>query len=366
MTTPTMHEEFATWYSSVDLDDVAERLHARWEGVSTLAENVEYEDCEYLLDIFMEKPGATTHTQSGFMRKAFVAADPTFPPSDNEAEMALLAEIILAVLLDTSEHDPLAGFIANLIYSALHGGSVEVNSATDILSRATDAMHFQGNAARKRKPLPKAPEIYTPAIEIDDCFEDDFDPGDLETTKIVLQKIVTKAASTMGTLAKQARDEREALESALRIQDEELDLLWWASNGQSETMRKQFSSMALKGKALIAACEAADRTQFQPGPASIVGLLEKAGLKASKKVSISEAVNGCDVVWLREIKKDSATPRTPIHYAIDQRLLSPKSNSWSNHWTAVTGIDASAKRSEVTMADLFYQERLVLDAYGGA
>ena len=366
MTIPPMHKEFATWYSRADLGDSAERLNARWAGVSTLVEIDEDEHSEYLLDIFMKKPGAFTGPQGDFMREAFVDADPTFPLSGNEVEMALLAEIILAVLLDTSEYHPFVGGIANLIYSTLHGGVVKVNSATDLLSRVKHAMRFQGDAVRKRKPLPKAPEIYTPAIEIDDCFEDDFDPGDLETTKIMLQKVVTKAASTMGTLAKQARDEREALESALRIQDEELDLLWWASNGQSETMRKQFSSMALKGKALIAACEAADRTQFQPGPASIAGLLEKAGLKASKKVSISEAVNGCDVVWLREIKKDSVTPKTPIHYAIDQRLLSPKSNSWSNYWTAVTGIDASAKRSEVTMADLFYQERLVLDAYGGA
>ena len=194
MTTPAMHREFATWYSRVDLDDVAERLHARWAGVGTLAENVKHEQCEHLLDIFMKKPGAVTGTGGDLMREAFVAADPTFLPSGNEAEMVLLAEIILAVLLDTSEYNPLAGYIANLIYSALHGGSVEVGSATDILSRATDAMRFQGNAARKRKPLPKAPEIYTPAIKIDDCFEDDFDPSDLETTKIILQKIVTKAA----------------------------------------------------------------------------------------------------------------------------------------------------------------------------
>ncbi len=366
MTTPAMHREFATWYSRVDLDDVAERLHARWAGVSTLAEEAEYAECAILLDVFMKRPIVVVDNQSDFMRNAFITADPTFPLSGNEAEMALLAEITLAVLLDTSKYDPLVGSIANLIYSALHGGGVKVNSAIDLLSRATRTMRFQGDAARKRQPLPNAPSNYTPAIKIENCFEEDSNLAERETLEIILNKIISKTAKAMGTLAHRARKEREALERTLRIQDEELDLLWWASNGQSETMRKQFSSMALKGKALIAACEAADRTQFQPGPASIAGLLEKAGLKASKKVSISEAVNDCDVVWLREIKKDSVTPRTPIHYAIDQRLLSSNSNAWSSHWTAVTGIDAGAKRSEVTMADLFYQERLVLDAYGGA
>ena len=366
MTTRPIHKEFATWYSCVDLDASAERLNARWAGVSTLVEIDEDEHSEYLLDIFMKKPGAFTGPQGDFMREAFVDADPTFPLSGNEVEMALLAEIILAVLLDTSEYHPFVGGIANLIYSTLHGGVVKVNSATDLLSRVKHAMRFQGNAVRKREPLPNPQQTYRPVIKIDNCFEEDSNLADPETAKTILKKIIAKAASAMGTLAQQARDEREALERTLRIQDEELDLLWWASNGQSETTGEQFSSMAQKGKALIAACEAADLTQFRPGPASISGLLEKAGIKASKKVSVSEAVDACDEAWLREIQGDHVTTRTPIHYAIGQRLLSPDSNTWLDHWTAITGIDASIKRSEVTMADLFYQERLVLDAYGGA
>ena len=366
MTTRPMYKEFATWYSRVDLSDNAERLSARWAAVSMITEEIEYEQCGYLLDIFMKKPGAVAGTQGDLMREAFLAADPAFPLSGNEAEMALLAEIILAVLLNTSEEDWLAGAIANLIYSALHGGIVKVNSSTDLLSRAIHTMRFQGNAARERETLPDAPKTYQPVIKIDDCFEEDSDLADLETAETILQKIVVKVASAVGDCARQARDEREALERALRIQDEELDLLWWASNGQSETIGKQFSSIALKGKALIAACEAADRTQFQPGPASINGLLEKVGLRVSKKVSISEAVNDCDEAWLRKIQKDKVTARTPIHYAISQRLPSPNSDTWSAYWAEVTGINASAKRSEVTIAALFYQERLVLDAYGGA
>ena len=366
MTIRPMHKEFATWYGRVDLGDDTKRLDARWAGVSALVEATKYEQCEYLLDIFMKKPGVVTGTQSDFMREAFVAADPTFPPSGNEAEMALLAEIILAVLLNTSEEDLLAGYIADLIYSALHGGIVKVNSTTGLLACATHAMRFQGNEVRKRKTLPDAPKTYRPAIKIDDCFEEDSNLADLGTAKTILQKIITKVANAMGDYAKQTRDEREALERALRIQDEELNLLWWASNGQSETTGKQFSSMALKEKSLIAAYEAADRTQFQPGPASICGLLEKAGLKVSKKVSISEAVNDCDEAWLRKIQKDDVTTSTPIHYAIGQRLASPNSTTWSDHWTDVTGINASTKRSEVVIANLFYQERLVLDAYGGA
>ena len=124
--------------------------------------------------------------------------------------------------------------------------------------------------------------------------------------------------------------------------------------------------MSNKGKPLIAACEAADLTQFRPGPASIAGLLEKAGLKAHEKVSLAAVVNDCDTKWLRKIQQENVTAMTPIHFAIAQRLPSSSLTTWSDHWSDMTGIDASAERPEVKIAELFYQERILLDAYGGA
>ena len=158
MTTPAMHREFPTWYSRVDLDDDSERHAARWAGVSTLAEQVKYKECEDLLGVFMAKPGMVDGSAGDLMREAFTATDPKFPTSGNEAEMALLAEITLAIILDKSGYDPNAGYVANLIYSALHGGIIEVGSATDLLGRTKHTMGFQGNEARKRSFLPEAPK----------------------------------------------------------------------------------------------------------------------------------------------------------------------------------------------------------------
>ena len=199
MTTPAMHKEFATWYGHVDLGDVPERLSARWASVSMLAEDVDYKRCEDLLSVFMAKPGMVDGAAGDLMRKMFTANDQTFPPSGNEAELAVLAEIILVVVLDKSEYDAFAGYIACLVYSALHGGSVEVNSKTGLLARAEHTMRFQGNAVRKRNPLPDAPKKYTPTIRTDDCFEDVNNLADIETAKTVLRNIVSKTAKSHGS-----------------------------------------------------------------------------------------------------------------------------------------------------------------------
>ena len=361
MKNSVMHREFVTWYSHVALENDPSLFSARWESVSKLVNEGKYEYCTDLLDTFMCKPGATSGPAGDLMREAFTASDPTFPPSGNEAEMALLAEIILALILDQQEHSASVGYIACLVYSALHGGGVEVNSRTGLLARAQHTMRFQGNEARKRRPLPDAPKNFTPAIKIDDCFEEEVtDLANIETAKAILNKIVGKTARALGKFAQCAHEERRSLERELRIQGEELELLWWASNGQSGTTREQFSSMPGRGRPLIAAYEAANLTQFCPGPASIAGLLEKAGLKAHKKVALSEIVNQCDIDWLCEIQPKNVTATTPIHLAIDLRLPSPNSTAWSAHWSALTGIDPDKRCSEVRIAELFYQERLVL------
>lgn len=366
MTDPNMHKDFATWYSHVLLEDDPARLAARWEGVNSLVKKADSEDCEHILDIFLVRPGAMNSTAGDLMREAFTDQDAQFPHSGNEAEMALLAEIILALKLESQEHDEFAGYVACLVYSALHGGNLEINSKTDLFSRAEHALRFQGIEARKHKKLTDAPTTLTPTIKIDDCFEGISDWTNVEEAKEILRKIVFKTAKAMGDLARRASEERRQLERELHIQGEELDLLWWASNGRSEIIREQFSSMTESGKPLIAGCEAANLTQLFPGPASIAGLLEKAGLNARDKISLSTVVNGCNVDWLRQIQQDNVTLATPIHYAIRERLLSPNSDAWSGHWTAVTGIDASKERSIVNVAELFYHERLVLNAFGSS
>ena len=358
------HKEFASWYASVDLGDAPDRLRARGTGVSLLIESIEYGHCEHLVDVFLGQLDAIDGSGGDLMRTAFTESDVAFPVGGNNAEMEVLAEMTLAIVMDDTEENQFAGCVAELVYASLAGGAREISSVTDLLNRARDAMRRQGRLCRARTHLPDQPKSFSPILKFDECFEGVDNLADVDQAIALMKKIATRTATAIGRVAKQARIERETLQDQIKVQDEELDLLWWASNGQSDTLGTFFSTIEPGARPLLAAVEAARRTQIPLSPSSMLGLMEKVGVSAEETLSIADVVNAADSNWLKSIDISEITVRTPLHLAIKLRLQSPESSAWSSHWSAVTKIEATTKRKELEIADLFYHERLVLNAYG--
>ena len=148
------------------------------------------------------------------------------------------------------------------------------------------------------------------------------------------------------------------------MQDEELDLLWWASNGQSETLTASFADLEPGTRTFVAATEAANRTQVVPGPCSILGLLEKVGVQSDVELSIEDVVDSFDADCRQIVRVPNATVRTPLHLAMNMKEESQDSDTWSAHWSARTKVDVATKRRELEIAELFYQERLALGVFG--
>jgi len=361
----TMHKDFAGWYSKVDLGENPDRVAARWKGLSALIDTIEYKNIGELIDLYLGRPGASDGATGEYLRSHMTKTDATFPQSGNDAELSALAESALAILMDTQERNRLAGYAATAVFTALCGGAVKANSSSGLLDRARFSIEVQGRKIREREELPSAAKSYAPKLNFDECIEDGINVGDPATAREVMKKIAGIIAKSIGNAATTARNERNTLEYQLKIQDEELDLLWWASNGQSDAAGKRIPDLKDGVRALIAGSEAADRTQFEPGPCAIAGLLEKTGLKSSKKQTIAESVNACDEAWLRKIAPETVSARTPIHFAIAKRLEAPESDAWIKHWSTITGIKQNSKLTEIEIAYLFYQERLVLDMLGG-
>lgn len=359
-----MHSHFGTWYSQVDFGDSQERLTARWAGVSSLLKKAEYSEYEQLVDVFLQRPGVTVGAAGELIRGAMRKADSTFPPNGNDAELKLLAEIVIALKIETKESDALAGQVASLAYTAIGGGEADVTSVTKLLPRSQQAMRFQGAAIRRRTPLPKELKNYAGKLDFADCIEDGENMSNIAVAKQVMERMSVKITTAMHSMGAKARKERDILNKALAIQDEELNLLWWSSNGMSQTTGELFSKVKLGQRAIIAAVEAADLTKYEPGPSAIGGLLEKVGVSSTKSLKIYDAVNTCDEDWLRETLPDDVGPNTPVHFAISKRLETPDISSWSASWASITKIDAEQKLTELAIAHLFYRERLVLNAFG--
>ena len=358
------HPEFATWYSRVDLGDSVSRIEARGAATTKLLRRFTYRKALPLVDVMLADRAGLDGAGAVGIRSACREADPTFPVSGNDAEIALLAEIALAIAIDKDGEDVLAGKIAEVIYSALANGSREFSSVSSILDRANDVIQRQGRLLRRRPRLPRKPKSYLPRLDFQRHFRDLNDLSDLEQAKLLMQRIATGVGNGMRSVANSAREEREALEHHIRLQDEELDLLWWATNGQSVTAHALFSEMKGGSRAFVAAVEAANRTHVRPGPNSIRGLLEKAGIASDEEISLGDAFGALDLETTEALHVAEATLRTPIHMGLKMKRESGDAETWLGHWSSRTGIDPACGRPELAIAQLVYQERLVLDAFG--
>lgn len=168
------------------------------------------------------------------------------------------------------------------------------------------------------------------------------------------------------TLLPIVRESTAALMSVsrfIKLQDEELQMLWWVIGGRSEDRNIPFKGVTAKQKPLVFAKELADSTEFLPGPSSAKALLARAGLKeGGGKITIPAAVNASDVDWLASlgVQADISPVSMPVHSAIFRKLETGDKTSWISGWTAVTGIRQDYSLSALTLGNLFYRERLLI------
>lgn len=361
-----MHEQFEHWYSRVDLGDDPDRLTNRWTGIAAVIANVDLGHCGGLIDLFLDRGGPDSDSAREFIQGLMAEADETFPEDGNIAELSLIAEIVLALAMEESKKDEFAGCVANLTSAAFAGGLIPVDSATDLLGRAQSAARIQAVEIRSRSKLSNLSGSTAPKLDLASAVADGDNMGDFNKAREVFERIEEKIGAAIAGSAKIAAKERRILENQLAIQDEEIDLLWWASNQVVSATGDPIISLPDGARALIVGADAANLTNFTPGPVSLPALLEKAGMSRDKHTTISDAINAVDTEWLKAISPETVSQRLPIHFAIAKRLETPDKNAWPAHWASIVRLDNSASLSEIELAHLFYNERLALSAVGDA
>ena len=165
-----------------------------------------------------------------------------------------------------------------------------------------------------------------------------------------LQTLVARQASLI-----------QAINAALAVQDEELNILWWVIGGYSRDLQEPFANVPNAIRPLIFAKELSDLTVFLPGPASAVAVLSRSGLDEHPS-TIAGAVNGTSADWTRPLVKElPASPiSTPVHFAIERELETGAGTDWLAGWSATTQLDPNAQITSLTLGTLFYRERLLL------
>jgi hypothetical protein len=359
----TMHPDFPRWYSEAGLGEDRERLERRWNATAALIAALDQDTVEHVLRIVFHSKAAPSPEVILQLRQVFKKADDLFDMQGNDRELEILCGIILAALLETSGRLP--SWAALAVTTSALSGKRTTQLPIDLGASAENAIARIAEENRVRPTLQDA-RLEIPKLSFDKAKEK------LQTTLDVASfgnAFDSAAEATNAAIANIVKNMNAALYATadfVAIQDEELEMLWWVLGERSNGMKMPFSSVPKHASPLVFGLELAKATVYLPGPLSIEGLLTRAGLKRTQKLSIPEAINACENTWLQAFaEEDAASPLTqPIHFAIQRKRETQDDATWVAGWAALCGIDGNSSFSSLALGTLFYRERL-LSIFGG-
>lgn len=354
-----MHEDFAQWYSSVQLENDLSRRQARWNGVLAFVKTAELVDVEALVRLAFRSRKRAAESSVQKIRGAFREADDLFELEGNERELEVLAGTCLVALMDRG--GTVGAFAALAISTTSLAGARTADVPMDLCAQAEAAIDRIASADRKRPSL----EVGTSAGPLDLGFEESADSirnaEDWSDCSDALSSAMADVQSVMDTLAQQQTEFTGAVNQFFRVQDEELQMLWWLTGQRSWEYDCPLDEVPDDARPLAFAKELADSTELPPGPPSILGLLSRAGLKEQAQVRIPEAINASDDRWLDRIvgEEEPSPVSSPLHYAIKRRVEIGDKHAWVAGWAAATEVNPDHSISPLQLGVLFYRERLL-------
>jgi hypothetical protein len=351
-----MHPEFARWISVIGFGDEIARRQARWEGVLTVADDFDGETIETLIRLAYQTKQKASVDAIELFRKAFKDIDDTFELHGNDRELQVLAGICLVIIMELESGEGASAALA--ITTTSFAGARSTDLPMNLCILAENAILKAAEFNRKRPILATTPGV----------IKADFEPAiaklketaDVAGMVLALQLASSATTSAITQTAQRQTKTIRALCNFVKIQDEELQMLWWLIGQHSTDYDKAFDALPTELQPLVFAKELSDSTTLTPGPASIKSLLSRAGLKGRKKISISDAINSAEKAWLQALCSESISPvTTPLHFAIQRQLETDGGDAWLPNWAAVTNI-ADKELTPIVLGTLFYRERLLL------
>lgn len=355
------HPQFATWMREFRLgQDNAPSLEHRWAGVAAIRKIAQVDEIEALARLALKSRQQPMASVLEKIVGAFANEDSEFTAAKNARELEVLAAITLVHLSQTLD-DSFAPTAALVITTALVGGARTPQLPLDLYKLGEHALQ-QLSIVRNRRPSVTEPSksaklTFEPAAA---KARAQFDAATLGDAFILAG---TAASNTLNAVQASNAAAISALATRLRQQDEELQMLWWLIGGRSEFLACDFDDVPSAIQPLIFAKELAEHTEFLPGPASLRAILSRAGVGNHEQLVLSAAIGAFKTEWLQALVQDKVpSPVTcPIHYAIQRQIETGPGTDWVPGWAAATELSKELALTPITLAELFYRERLLLD-----
>lgn len=350
-----VHPDFARWYSAVGLGDDESRRKGRGEGVRLVAERANNPMVEALIRLAFKSRQTASESAVKEIRGILKEADETIEMQGNDRELQILAGASLAVLMESESES--AAYAALAVTTTAFAGARKTDLPMDLAGLAEAALLRIAATNRER------PDLSSHLPDDDDL---DFDAipelvrKDQSMAGVILA--LEMVAETMGEAVERQSETLQAMDTFIRIQDEELQMLWWLTGQRSKDCNCAFSDIPAEAQPLVFGAELADATQILPGPPSAAAMLSRAGVKDKKKIAVSSAINASAQAWLRQLLGDrNPSPVTmPLHNAIYRQLETGPGETWVAGWVSATGVGDNQTLPGLTLGTLFYRERLLI------
>lgn len=355
---PQMHKDFPRWYAAVSIGADTEKRAARWQGVDAIVSKADRTSIEALVRLaFASRQAPSPHSLTR-IQEAYAVEDETFDHSKAAREMEVLAGACLAVLFERG--GDLGAIAALMVATASFAEGRTPNLPMEITALAEGALERMSEANRKRPDL--ANHMVKRPLNVD--FKTAGAKAQ-EGTGEAFAAAFTLAASSIGTamqtLVAQHAEAIRAVDQFIKVQDEELQMLWWLTGGRSWRLDCGFDEVTAGAQPLVFATELADSTMLLPGPRSVKPLLGRAGLNERKKFTIGATVNAADAKWLAKLVEgvDPSPVTEPMHFAVKRQVEAGGDQAWIAAWAAVVGVNAERSLSALALGTQFYRERLL-------
>jgi len=347
--------EFFRWYSSMEFGEDADVRVKRWNGLTAVAKSPSVTTLEALTRLAFRKKLQNMTVDANQLREQ-LAADG--PPLGDE-ELALMAGAALALILRPM--DTTSAKAASLITGASCAGLRRLAQPMDLVGMAKNVQTQLAETFRRRPAL-EQPKLVNPQLDIQANL-DALDVGDITTVHAAIKALVSESSKALKAIAVRQRQFESAVRGYVRVQDEELDILWWLQGEDCLTFGVPFADVPLDHRAIAFAIELAALTKVLPGPTALPALLSRAGVDDNVRLGIPEAIQGIPKEWLaylvpeERVSKVSAVT-TPILEAARRRQEVDGQDTWIAAWATVTGLDQATKLPALRLAESLYCELL--------
>lgn len=351
--------EFAGWFATLSVGDDGTLRGLRHKGVLAAVAEADAAAIETWVRLAFKSKRAPSSAAIDAFRVPF-GVDETFPTSGNARELQVLAAICLAQVMETGNRKATAALaVTTASCQKARGPKLPM----DLVSRAEATILEIAEIRRSRPNISKFVSAEAPDFDFTSANEKISAAPGFPAVEEALTEAADAVRGAFDALSGELASAFSHLERHIKMKDEELQMLWWLTGAHSVDLNCDFSAISADAQPLVLGTELAVLTEILPGPASVKGLLSRAGLKERKKLTIAAAVNAVPLDWAKTIagEEEFSPVTTPLHFALARRLeTGGDDDAWVANWASVAEIPATHDMSGVALGVQFYRERLLV------